>query len=75
MISAALAIIEDESQRNELSDIYERNIKTFYSIAFSKLNNKQDAEDAIQEAFLAIAKNPAPLFNIPSDKRVSYGNL
>ncbi len=75
MISAALAIIEDESQRNELSDIYERNIKTFYSISFSKLNNKQDAEDAIQEAFLAIAKNPAPLFNIPSDKRVSYINV
>ena len=75
MISAALAIIEDESQRNELSDIYERNIKTFYSIAFSKLHNKQDAEDTIQEAFLAIAQNPAPLFKIPSDKRVSYINV
>ena len=70
MISAALAIIENESQRNELSEIYERNIKMFYSIAFSKLHNKQDAEDAIQESFLAIAKNPALLFNIPANKRV-----
>ena len=75
MISAALAIIENESQRNELSEIYERNIKMFYSIAFSKLHNKQDPEDAIQESFLAIAKNPAPLFNIPYDKRVSYINV
>ena len=75
MISAALAIIENESQRNELSEIYERNIKMFYSIAFSKLHNKQDAEDAIQESFLAIAKNPALLFNIPCDKRVSYINV
>ncbi len=75
MISAALAIIENEFQRNELSEIYERNIKKFYSIAFSKLHNKQDAEDAIQESFLAIAKNPAPLFNIPTNKRVSYINV
>lgn len=75
MISAALAIIENESQCNELSEIYERNIKMFYSIAFSKLHNKQDAEDAIQESFLAIAKNPALLFNIPTNKRVSYINV
>lgn len=76
MISAALAIIENESQRNELSEIYERNIKKFYSIAFSKLHNKQDAEDAIQESFLAIANNPAAFFNISSnEKRVSYINV
>lgn len=75
MISAALAIIENESQRNELSEIYERNIKMFYSIAFSKLHNKQDAEDAIQEAFLAVARNPTLLFNIPKNKRISYINV
>ena len=34
MISAALAIIDNESQRNELSEIYERN----YLIAFSRLH-------------------------------------
>ena len=75
MISSALAIIENESQRNELSEIYERNIKKFYSMAFSKLHNKQDAEDAIQEAFLAVARNPVLLFNIPINKRVSYINV
>lgn len=75
MISAALAILETDEQRNELSEIYERNTKTFYSIAFKKLHNKQDTEDAIQESFLAIAKNPSTLFNIPCDKRVSYINV
>ena len=75
MISAALAILETDEQRNELSEIYERNIKTFYSIAFSKLHNKQDAEDAIQEAFLAVARKPDLLFNIPANKRVSYINV
>lgn len=75
MISTALAILETEEERNELSQIYERNIKMFYSIAFSKLHNVQDAEDAIQEAFLSIAKNPETFFNIPADRRISYVNV
>lgn len=75
MISAALAILETDEQRNELSEIYERNIKVFYSIAFSKLHNQHDAEDAIQEAFLAVARKPDLLFNIPASKRVSYINV
>lgn len=72
MISAALAILENDKERNELSEIYENNNKTFYYIAFSKLHNKEDAEDAIQEAFLAVAKNPDILFKIPVPNRVSY---
>lgn len=57
MISAALAVLESEEQRNELSEIYENNISNFYNIAFQQLHNKHDAEDAIQDAFLAIANN------------------
>lgn len=75
MISAALAILESEEQRNELSEIYTKNIKAFFSIALSKLHNRQDAEDAIQEAFLLIANNPGVFFNIPREKRVSYINV
>lgn len=75
MIEAALAILENEEQRNELSEIYEKNIKTFYSIALSNLHNRQDAEDAVQEAFLSVAANPNVFFNIPQEKRVSYMNV
>lgn len=39
MISAALAILKTDEQRNELSAFYEENKKRFYAIAFSKLNN------------------------------------
>lgn len=74
MISAALAIIENESQCNELSEIYERNIKMFYSIAFSKLHNKQDAEDAIQEAFLRIANKPNKFFSLSKDERIYFAS-
>lgn len=38
MISAALATLESEADRNELSHIYEQNIKLFYAIAFSRLH-------------------------------------
>lgn len=75
MISAALAVLENEEQRNELSEIYKKNIEGFYSIAMHNLHNKQDSEDAIQEAFLAIAKNPNVFFDIPREKRVSYINV
>lgn len=75
MIEAALAVLETDEQRNILSEIYEQNIKKFYSIAFSKLHNKEDAEDAIQEAFLAVANNPDVLFSISDEKRVPYINV
>ncbi len=75
MISAALAILENEDERNELAEIYNQNVKTFYSIAFSRLHNQDDAEDAIQEAFLAIANNPDIFFRVPKQKRVSYLNV
>jgi len=72
MISAALAVLETEEQRNELSDVYQQNESRFFSIAFSKLHNKQDAEEAIQEAFLSIANNPECFFELPLEKRASY---
>lgn len=72
MISAALAVLESEEQRDELSEFYEENKSRLYSIAFERLHNRQDAEDAIQEAFLRIVKYPEKFFAIPAHKRLSY---
>ena len=72
MISAALAILETDEQRNELSEIYETNKNRFYAIAFEHLHNKDDAEDAIQESFLRIAKSPDKFFSIDNNKRINY---
>ena len=75
MISTPLSMfstIENDEQRNELSDIYEENFKMFYSIALKLLQKRQDAEDALQEAFMSIAENPDLLFNVPQEKRVVY---
>ena len=74
MISAALAVLESEEQRNELSEIYENNISNCYNIAFQQLHNKHDAEDAIQDAFLAIANNTSIFFGIPNENKMPYIN-
>ncbi len=71
-ISGALAVIEDAGQRNELNNIYKANEKRFYNIALSKLGNQNDAEDAVQEAFLRIADKPENLFAVAESKRVAY---
>lgn len=62
MISEALAVLETEEQRNELADFYEKNKSRFYTIAFDHLHNQEEAEDAIQEAFLEIANKPDTFF-------------
>lgn len=75
MIDAVLAVIENEEQRNELAVFYSRYKNRLYSIAFSKLHNKTDAEDAVQEAFSRMANKPESFFNIPQEKRVAYADV
>ncbi len=75
MIAGALATIEDESQRNELSEFYEENKSSFYAIAFSKLHNKPDAEDAVQEAFLRLVEKPDIFFSKSRNDRILYTSV
>ena len=62
MISAALAVLEFDGQRSELSEIYEKYRKRFVGVALKVLRNREDAEDAVQEAFLRIADRPDTFF-------------
>ena len=75
MISPALEILETEEQRNELSDFYEQYKERFYAIAFSKLHNREAAEDAVQEAFLRIADKPEKFFEIPQENRAAFTDV
>ena len=70
MISAALAILKTEEERNELSDFYEVFRHRLYAIAFEHLHNEQDSEDAIQETFLRIADKPNKFFSLSNNERV-----
>ncbi|MDE6726557.1 MAG: sigma-70 family RNA polymerase sigma factor [Oscillospiraceae bacterium] len=72
MISSALAGLETEERRNELAEFYEQNKSGLYAFAMSRTRNREKAEDAVQEAFLRIAKYPETFFALPVHKRMSY---
>lgn len=72
MLSAALAVLKTDSQRNEIAEFYRKNKRRLYAIAYSKLKNKAAAEDAVQETFLSIAKYPEKFFEIEAHKKVPY---
>lgn len=67
-----LSVIEDNVQRNKLENLYNENKNYFLNIAYLKLNNKNDAEDAVQEAFYEIARKPDNFFNVAPRNRVSF---
>ena len=72
MISAALAILETDEQRNELDEFYKEHKNRLYALALSRLHNKCDAEDAVQETFLNVAKYPEKFFEIDTHKKTAY---
>lgn len=57
MIALYLTIIDEDLQKNKFEKLYYRYRNLMYHIAFQVVNNERDAEDAVQESFLRIAKN------------------
>ena len=72
MIEAALAALENSKQRNELAAFYEQYKNRFFNIAYSKLHNSEEAEDAVQEAFLRVVDNPNKFFEMSNQERVRF---
>ena len=72
MISGALAILKSEAQRNEMSAFYEKYKNRLLSIALNILHCEEEAEDAVQDAFLKIAKSPDTFFSLDDTKRIWY---
>ena len=66
------SVVEDNNQRNELEEFYKENQNCFLNIAYLKLHNKNDAEDAVQEAFCEIARHPDNFFVVEPKNRVRY---
>lgn len=75
MISAALAILKTEEQRNELAEFYKKNKKRLYRIAYSKLHNRESSEDAVQETFLRLATNQNRFFGLSPKEQVTFANV
>lgn len=52
-----LSMIESEADKDKFTRIYVSYGKLMYNIAYTILSNVQDAEDAVHEAFVDIAKS------------------
>ena len=75
MIAAALTVLENEEQRNELAKFYEENKARLYAIAYKHLHNKEEAEDAVQEVFSEIADKPENFFDVDPQNRLIYAGI
>ena len=75
MFDMTFATIENEKQRSELAEFYSKHKSRLYSIAYSKLHSREDAEDAVQEVFSQIADKPENFFNVPPDYRLAYTDV
>ena len=72
MISSALSVLKTDEERNIVEKLYTENRNRFLGIAYSRLNNRADAEEAVQEAFLRIVRYPDRFFSIEPHKRLPY---
>lgn len=72
MISGTLAVLNSEAERNEMSVFYEKYKKRLLNIALKILQSEEEAEDAVQEAFLKIADKPDTFFSLDDTKRIWY---
>ena len=54
---AFILAIEDDRQREYMTDLVEQYKSRMYNFAYKYLRNRQDAEDAVQEAFIKIFRN------------------
>jgi RNA polymerase sigma-70 factor (ECF subfamily) len=57
MLAIGMAIIDDEDDKQTFDKLCREYKNMMLNIAFNILGNKQDAEDAVQDAFIRIAQN------------------
>ncbi|MCR5610728.1 MAG: sigma-70 family RNA polymerase sigma factor [Clostridiales bacterium] len=64
-----LALIDDESERRLFEELYCSYKNQMFSVARSILNNDAEAEDAVHDAFLKLAKRSMPTVSRIADGR------
>ncbi len=72
MINLYLSVLETEEEKNRFEELYVKYKNKMYSIAYKILNNKEDAEDSVHQAFLSMADNFQKILKIPCQDLSSY---
>lgn len=75
MIGFYLALIDEPSDKEKFRRIYELYKNIMYGTAMSILHNNADAEEAVQDSFLKIAKNIADISDAESVKTAAFINV
>lgn len=70
MLAAALGYIDSNEDKKRFTELYHTYKNLMYKVAFGILQNPQDAEEALQEAFFSIARNFSKIseINCPQTK-------
>lgn len=72
MLMFYMSLIDNDDDRAKFEILYNAYRKRMVSTAFSVLKNKEDAEDAVHETFIKIARNMKSIDDPKSDRTLSY---
>lgn len=67
-----LQMIESEEDRSKFALLYDEYKGLMYHIAYGVLKNHEDTEDAVHQAFVAIAENMHKVREVPSKETKSF---
>ncbi|MBR5491253.1 MAG: sigma-70 family RNA polymerase sigma factor [Oscillospiraceae bacterium] len=67
-----MALIEDEREKLHFEELYHKYYRLMFRIAGDILNNQQDTEDAVSEAFFSIAQNFSKISSMNTHKIKAY---
>lgn len=57
MLAMYLSMLDSKEDKDSFEILYKEYVKLMYKVALDILNSQEDAEDAVSEAFVRIAKN------------------
>ena len=72
LLPAILAIYETQAEKDHVTALFEAHYKTMFSEARKILNSREDAEDAVQEAFIIIHDHLKKLKDVFCHKTRSF---
>lgn len=55
MLALYLSVLDSEEDKDRFEELYNTYRQSMYKVAYSILHNREDAEDAVHEAFVCIA--------------------
>ena len=72
MLVLYLQMLDEPQQRASFEQFYRRYRQDMFAVAFGILHSKQDAEDAVSQAFFSIAKNFEKISHLDCHEMKAY---